>query len=91
MGILLVFIFVALCEGGVSRQLDMKSPSLQRSAHDNNNLWTGLDLAGGDIGSATGPSMQFPGGTGINTLYQGCQAIGFYNGSYPIVVGTQLC
>ncbi|MBN2364418.1 hypothetical protein JXL83_09850 [candidate division WOR-3 bacterium] len=65
--------------------------TFERSVHNNNNLWTALDRPGGDVGSVSGPSMQFPGGTGINTLFQGCQAIGFSSGANPVVVATQLC
>lgn len=91
LGILLLFLFSTLYEGDVSQQSYTQPYSFERSAHDNNNLWTGLDLAGGDIGSNNGPSMQFPGGTGINTLFQACQAIGFFDGTNPVVVATQLC
>ncbi len=91
MSLLFVLLLAVLNEGDFSNQGDLSAPFLERSVHDNNNLWTALDLSGGDVGSASGPSMQFPGGTGISTLFQGCQAIGFHNGTYPVVVATQLC
>ncbi|MBN1619918.1 hypothetical protein JW890_04285 [candidate division WOR-3 bacterium] len=91
MALVFILLFAALNEGGFSNLKETYIPSIERTVHNNNNLWTALDKSGGDVGSVSGPSMQFPGETGINTLYQGCQAIGFHNGTYPVVIATQLC
>jgi hypothetical protein len=63
-------------------------------AHDNNNLWTVFDSLHGDIGSlgATHSSMEFPGGTGDNHLYRGCDWIGFTSPEgETLVVANGLC
>ncbi len=62
-----------------------------KNPHMNNRLWTGFST-NGDIGTDTGPSMEFPGGSGSHYLMQGCQAIGFINqNNDTVVVSTQLC
>lgn len=62
-----------------------------RNPHMNNKLWTGFNT-NGDIGTNTGPSMEFPGESGSHYLLQGCQGIGFINqNNDTIVVSTQLC
>ena len=69
----------------LSNNSDGKNP------HMNNRLWTGFS-SNGDIGTITGPSMEFPGASGSHYLLQGCQAIGFINqNNDTIVVATQLC
>ncbi len=63
-------------------------------AHANNNLWTVLDGSFGDIGALGGesPSMEFPGGSGDNHLYRGCDWIGFTAPSgETLVVANGLC
>jgi hypothetical protein len=63
-------------------------------AHDNNTLWTVLDEAFGNIGSSGGASssMEFPGGTGDNHLYRGCDWIGFTTPQgETLVVANGLC
>lgn len=60
-----------------------------RNPHNNNNLCTGF-YSDGDIGSPTGASMEFPGGSGIQNLYRGYPSVGYYNGS-AVVIATHLC
>ena len=75
--------------------------SLERSlagpdgeGHMNNNLWTVLDEAYGDIGSlgAESSSMEFPGGSTDNHLYRGCDWIGLRTAAgETLVVANGLC
>ncbi len=63
--------------------------SVLRNPHNNNNLWTGF-YPDGDIGAASGTSMEFPGGSGIQNLYRGSPSVGYNNGS-SVVIATQVC
>lgn len=60
-----------------------------RNPHNNNNLWTGF-YPDGDIGAASGASMEFPGSSGIQNLYRGYPSVGYNNGS-SVVIATELC
>ena len=65
-----------------------------RSGHTNNNLWTALGEVNGDIGTTGDPgsSMEFPGGTGDNHLYRGCNWIGLISeDGETLVVANGLC
>ena len=73
---------------------DRPSSGIGGDAHANNNLWTVLDSIYGDIGAlgSGSSSMEFPGGSGDNHLYRGCDWIGFTTQeSETLVVGNGLC
>jgi hypothetical protein len=76
-----------ICPNG---QIIESGDILSKNPHNNNNLWTAFS-SNGDIGTSAGPSFEFPGGSGIDYLYQGSIAVGFVKGNDTVVVSTQLC